>query len=87
MNDNDSSTAANAICHAATMVQSSWQEAAYELCRPCVVFKPTLSKDGDTWCALLGANLAVGVAGFGKTPAMAMANFDRLWQGLAEIGD
>jgi hypothetical protein len=79
MNNQDSNMAANAICHAATMVQTSWQEAAYELCRPCVLFKPKLSKDGDQWCALFGDNLQEGVSGFGSTPAEAMYDFDRNW--------
>ena len=31
------------------------------------------------WCALLGANLQEGVAGFGTTPAKAMWAFDTAW--------
>jgi hypothetical protein len=52
------------------------ETAAYEHKRPSAVFRPTLSADGDMWCALLGDNLQIGVAGFGKTPAEAMTNFD-----------
>lgn len=48
-----------------------------EMTRPSVLYRPTLSADGDTWCALLGENLQVGVAGFGKTPAEAMTAFDQ----------
>lgn len=33
-----------------------------------------ISKDGDQWCALYGANLQEGIAGFGNTPFMAAAN-------------
>ena len=80
MNDEYQSMAANAICHAATMVQASWQEASAEYCRPSVVFKPKLSKDGDQWCALFGDNLQEGVCGFGKTPAEAMYQFDIAWR-------
>ncbi len=72
--------AANAICHAASMAQLSWQEAAYEWGRPSVVYKPKLSKDGNQWCALFGDDLQVGVAGFGKTPADAMYAFDQAWR-------
>jgi hypothetical protein len=50
--------------------------AAGEMARPCVVFKPTISADGNEWCALLGENLQTGVSGFGKTPAEAMTAFD-----------
>jgi hypothetical protein len=79
MTKDDSNMAANAICHAATLAQESWQQASYEVCRPCVLFKPKLSKDGDQWCALFGDNLQEGVSGFGKTPADAMYDFDRNW--------
>ena len=51
--------------------------AASEMQRPCVLFKPTLSADGDMWCALLGEDLMSGVAGFGKTPSEAMTAFDQ----------
>lgn len=47
--------------------------------RPCIVFKPVLSQDGDHWCVLYGENLQEGVAGFGPSPASAMADFDRAW--------
>ena len=38
--------------------------------------KPTLSKDGHMWCALHGADLQVGIAGFGPTPALALHAFE-----------
>ena len=41
-----------------------------------------LSRDGDQWCALLGANLQEGHAGFGDSPAdalRALAN-DLAWR-------
>lgn len=79
MNDQDSNMAANAICHTASMVQMSCQEAAYEYSRPSVVFKPRLFKDGDQWCALLGSDMQQGVVGFGDTPAEAMRDFDINW--------
>lgn len=79
MNDEWSQIAANAVCHAADMVKISGQEACWEYQRPSVVFKPTLSKDGDMWCALFGENLQEGVAGFGETPAKAMWAFDTAW--------
>jgi uncharacterized protein YcfJ len=52
------------------------ETAAYEQKRPSTLYRPTLSADGDMWCALLGDDLQVGVAGFGKTPAEAMVSFD-----------
>ena len=84
LNNQDSNMAANALCHAALMVQESWQQAAYEQMRPSVLFKPKLSRDGDQWCALLGDDLQSGVAGFGDSPAEAMLDFDKSWN--AKIG-
>ena len=68
----------------------SWQKAhlqeqigaiGNELQRPCVLFRPVLSVDGNQWCALYSANLQDGVAGFGDTPAAAMTDFDKNWYG------
>lgn len=47
--------------------------------KPSALYKPTLSRDGNQWCALLGVNLVEGVAGFGSTPGSAMDDFDRNW--------
>ena len=79
MNNDHSDMAANAICFAADQVKMSWQEAAREYERPSVVFKPTLFKDGNMWCALLGENVQEGVCGFGETPSHAMWAFDTAW--------
>ena len=65
------------ISHMKAMLQQDFSIAAQEMARPCVVFKPTLSMDGDVWCVLLGEHIASGLAAFGKTPAEAMTNFDQ----------
>ena len=66
----------------------SWQKSradeailavAMEWQRPSVLMRPALSIDGDQWCALYGANLQDGVAGFGDSPALACAAFDAEW--------
>lgn len=49
------------------------------LLSPHYLYKPTIMQDGDQWCALLGENSMVGVAGFGKSPAEACAAFDKAW--------
>lgn len=64
------------ISFAVSIVQQEMVVAAQEMGRPAVVFKPTLSRDGNMWCALLGENIMEGVAGFGETPAAAMTAFD-----------
>ncbi len=53
--------------------------AAQDKRRPCVLFYPKLFVDGDEWCALYGDDLQNGVAGFGKSPSLAMADFDEKW--------
>jgi len=60
------------ICEEAAIVRAA-------LTAPHVIYKPALYPDGNMWCALLGENLAVGVAGFGETPEKAMAAFDEAW--------
>lgn len=76
--------AASAICHEARMAGAAIQAAAAVYERPSAVFRPSLSIDGDQWCALYGENLQDGVAGFGTSPANAMWDFDRNW--VAELG-
>ena len=53
--------------------------AALEQQRPSVLYRPALERDGDQWCALYGADLQQGVAGFGDTPSAAMYAFDKAW--------
>ena len=67
------------ISFAVDMVRASYQEAACEQMRPCVIFSPKVYPDGDMWCALYGDNLQEGVVGFGKTPSAAMYDFDKNW--------
>ena len=55
---------------------------SHEMQRPSVLYRPAIFADGDMWCALLGEDLQCGVAGFGETPAKAMAAFDtEFWHG------
>lgn len=46
---------------------------------PSAVYRPAIYIDGNKWCALYGADLMAGVAGFGDSPAEAMAEFDKAW--------
>ena len=70
----------NAIIYEASMSSVAIQESASEHARPSAVFRPSISVDGNQWCALYGDNLQDGVAGFGDSPADAMADFDRNWK-------
>ena len=45
--------------------------------RPFILMRPSLSIDGNQWCALYGENLQEGLAGFGDTPEKASLDFDR----------
>lgn len=62
------------------LTQALAQDAERERLRPCVIYRPALSIDGDQWCALYGNNLQDGIAGFGSSPASAMLDFDKSWQ-------
>jgi len=70
MNEYWSGIAANAIADAA---------ARYE--RPSVMMRPSITIDGDQWCALYGSDLQNGIAGFGDTVDEAMTAFDKNWYG------
>jgi len=76
--------ARDAIGNACEQVKSAAQQAAWDIgnamTAPSTIYRPALSIDGDQWCALYGENLQDGVAGFGKSPALAMADFDRAWK-------
>lgn len=50
-----------------------------ELGSAFAVVRPPVYPDGDQWCALYGADLQVGVAGFGDTPDQAVRAFNRAW--------
>lgn len=65
-------------------VRQAFQSAAYDMQRPSALYRPSIGVDGNKWCALYGANLAEGVAGFGDSPAEAMDDFDRAWN--AKLG-
>lgn len=52
---------------------------------PHIEMRPTVSRDGNAWCALYGANIAEGVCGFGASPEEACAAFDRAWWGVEEM--
>jgi hypothetical protein len=60
-------------------IEFAFSEAAEAMVSPSVLYKPALSIDGNQWCALYGANLQDGVAGFGDSPALAMLDFDKSW--------
>jgi len=60
-------------------VKQGYLQASYEQQRPSTLFKPSLSIDGNQWCALYGEDLQCGVAGFGDSPAKAMEDFDKEW--------
>jgi len=55
---------------------------AAEQQRPFALLKPSISIDGNKWCALYGENLQDGVAGFGDTPESAARDFDNSWYNM-----
>lgn len=76
----------DAVSHHAQMAGQAWQLAAYSHETPSAVYRPALSIDGNKWCALYGEDLMNGVAGFGDSPAEAMADFDHNWSKKLEGG-
>lgn len=68
-----------AAAQAAQEAAWSHERTAQEMRRPSVLFRPTISMDGNKWCVLYGENLHDGVAGFGDTPEKAMMAFDLAW--------
>lgn len=68
------------ISFAVEGVAHEFKRAAYEQQRPSAIYRPSISIDGNQWCALYGDNLQDGVAGFGDSPEAAMQDFDAQWQ-------
>lgn len=66
----------DSVAHSARMAYAAIAEDAGA---PHVLMRPAVSIDGDMWCALYGENLQDGIAGFGKSPQEAMADFDKAW--------
>jgi hypothetical protein len=73
------------VGHYAMQAAESIRQAAGEYERPSVIYRPTLSLDGNAWIALYGENLQEGVAGCGDSPAEAMRAFDNAWYAKANI--
>ncbi len=67
------------ISHIKPHLQQEIYVVSHAMQRPSVLYRPRLAADGTKWCALFGDDLATSVAGFGDTPAEAMADFDRAW--------
>jgi hypothetical protein len=67
------------LSYAIEAIKSDWCIAAAYQLLPHVLMRPSISIDGNMWCALYGENLQDGVAGFGDSPALAMEAFDREW--------
>jgi hypothetical protein len=65
-----------AISNAAESVKNRASEVISTFDLPHVRLRPSLSIDGNKWCALYGENLQDGVAGFGASPAEALYDFD-----------
>ena len=80
---NDTSVIDYAYHQERVLTQTIAQDAERERLRPCFIYAPLLTIDGDQWCAMYGNNLQDGVAGFGSSPAAAMLDFDKHW--LADL--
>lgn len=74
------------IGHHAQQAAESIRQAAGAHESPSAIYRPSISIDGNQWCALYGDNLQDGVAGFGGSPALAMADFDKHWYAKLPVG-
>lgn len=61
------------------LVRAAVTEAMDFIAAPHVRMSPKVFPEGNQWCCLYGDDLAVGVAGFGDSPAAACAAFDQAW--------
>lgn len=77
MNSEDSACIRDAALSHISNVGNELYEAAEKLNSYAVAYKLIPFRDGNQWCVLLGADLQVGIAGFGDTPAKAIADFER----------
>lgn len=66
--------------HHLEIVAQEFSITAEEARRPSVLMRPDIRRDGNQWCALYGADLQCGVAGFGDSPELAMQDFDKNWR-------
>lgn len=67
------------ISYARALLQEQIGMVGNEMVRPSVLYRPSVAPDGNKWCALYGADLVEGIAGFGDTPDDAMRDFDQNW--------
>ena len=63
------------------LLQNYYSYLSELVAQPSVLYSPRIFKDGDKWYALYGTNIQDGVCGFGKTPAEAIKNFNKEWNG------
>jgi len=62
-----------------SQLNTGFESVAFEMKRPFMLLKPSMTKDGDKWCALYGTDIQTGVCGFGATPHDASIDFDLNW--------
>ena len=80
MNEEWSRIAAGSIQHEALMARLAFEQTLYPYQEPSAIYRPSLGIDGNKWCALYGEDLMHGVAGFGHSPELAMADFNKNWR-------
>ena len=71
-----------AACFKSNAAQQEYTN-ALTLARPSYLLRPSLSLDGNQWCALYGENVQNGVVGFGISPEAAFVAFDKEWTRVA----
>ena len=62
-------------CHEIEMLKQESENVAYEMQRPSVLFRPTITKYGNAYMATYG-----DIKGIGDSANEAMRNFDEAWE-------
>ena len=76
MNDMDSAHVRDAIVSNVASISAQIEGAIERLGSFSVAYRLIPFRDGNQWCVLLGDDLQAGIAGFGDSPAQAVAAFD-----------
>ena len=65
---------------ASAFVAEKTRQQAANYMRPCILFRPALTQEGDVWVATYGH-----LSAYGPTPETAHQEFDRQWVGKDEL--
>lgn len=83
MNEADSAHVCSVIADSVSRTYSHIRDVIESLPIYAASYRLVPYRDGNQWCVLLGEDLQSGIAGFGDSPALAIADFERAMQAKA----